>query len=285
MIIQQKTRADEAWKLQRQTERENTVALRDAAVTEITSKPEAYAKYLDLQGANPQYSAGNIGLALYQLDNATLLGTKERWNALGRTILPTEVGRGAKIFVRTNPAQRRGYSIGDAYDVSQTQGRPARQLHLLPDTPQMERALAALLNFAPCPVLVDPQQSGAAWYDPKRMELLVNPNADDGTAFAAIAAEIAQARFHAKGLNGLYDRTISTLDAESISYLICRRVGLSRPLPDLSFISAYYDGFDTEQRGAALSHIQEMAKKIGNSVERSITPQQRTQGHPGRPVR
>ena len=78
-IISNKTAADTQWKEQRQAERENAVAMQDASVTQITTQPEAYARYLDLQGDNPTYSAGNIALVMLQDPNATVFGTTDRW--------------------------------------------------------------------------------------------------------------------------------------------------------------------------------------------------------------
>ena len=71
-LISRKTEADTQWKAQRQAERESIVAMQDAGVTEITSNPEAYARYLEMQGDNPTYSAGNIALAMLQNEKATI---------------------------------------------------------------------------------------------------------------------------------------------------------------------------------------------------------------------
>ena len=57
-IVSRKTENDSQWKARQQADRENLMALQDAAVMEITSSPEAYSRYLDLQGDNPAYSAG-----------------------------------------------------------------------------------------------------------------------------------------------------------------------------------------------------------------------------------
>ena len=56
-LINDKTAADTQWREQRQAEREAAAALRDESVVEITTSPEAYARYLDMQGDNPSYSA------------------------------------------------------------------------------------------------------------------------------------------------------------------------------------------------------------------------------------
>ena len=49
-LINDKTAADTQWREQRQAEREAAAALRDESVVEITTSPEAYARYLDMQG-------------------------------------------------------------------------------------------------------------------------------------------------------------------------------------------------------------------------------------------
>ena len=59
-IVSRKAENDTKWREQQQAERENTVAMQDAGITEITTTPEAYARYLEMQGDNPTYSAGNI---------------------------------------------------------------------------------------------------------------------------------------------------------------------------------------------------------------------------------
>ena len=143
-LISRKTEADTQWKAQRQAERESIVAMQDAGVTEITSNPEAYARYLEMQGDNPTYSAGNIALAMLQNEKATIFGTRERWKTLNRSVIDTESNKGMKIFARSTLGK--GYSLSDAYDVSQTQGRELKHFQLQDDTKERENALATLLN-------------------------------------------------------------------------------------------------------------------------------------------
>ncbi len=41
--------------------------MQNAGIEQITSSPEAYARYLDMQGDNPTYSVGNIALVMVAL--------------------------------------------------------------------------------------------------------------------------------------------------------------------------------------------------------------------------
>ena len=112
----------------------------------------------------------------------------------------------------------------------------------------MSIALRAILNYSVVPVATDHDLPVAAYYDAKSMELAVNPAFSDSEAFAAIAAEVAHSRIHAKGANPNYDHEEVDLDAQSISYILCRQFGIKRDTPDLSRLEELYEGWDPQQR-------------------------------------
>lgn len=149
-IIAQKTEHDTQWREQQQAERENTVAMQDAGITEITSNPEAYARYLDMQGDNPTYSVGNIAVVMLALPQATMFGTRDRWRSLNRSIVSGEENKGVKIFAKG--PMGRGYILADAYDVSQTQGRDLKHPILKDDSKENDHRIKnrAQLFRVPC---------------------------------------------------------------------------------------------------------------------------------------
>ena len=200
--------------------------MQDAGIIEISTNPEAYARYLAMQGDNPMYSAGNIALVMIQDPQATMFATADRWRALGRNVAEMERNNGVQIFARSPLGK--GYTLTDAYDITQTTGRDVKRIEIKNNTPGMETALATLLNYSVVPVVVDNDLTVPAFYDSRNMELAIQPNFPDNEAFAAIATEIAQARFHNKGNNTAYNREECTLDAESVSYILCRRFGIDR---------------------------------------------------------
>lgn len=275
-IIAKKGQNDERWKAQKMAERENAVAMQDAGFTEIAGNPEAYARYLDLQGGNPMYSPGNIILAMMQKPALTVIGTADRWKTLGRRVKDGEIGNGVQIFARSNV--RLNFNLTDAYDISQTTGREVKALHLENNSKAMESALATLLNFSTVPIRTDAEMEEAAYYDADRMELFVNPNVPDDAAFAAIAAEVAHSRFHGKGANSGYDRAECDLDAQSVSYLLCKRFGVERALPDLSGLAEIYSEWTPQEIREALNAVQGMSKQIGGAIDWALTPQQHSRG-------
>lgn len=273
-IVARKTQNDQEWKAQRESERENLMAMQDAGIMEISSNPDAYARYLQTQGDNPMYSVGNVALAMAQDAEVTQFGTKERWQTMGRYVSEGETGRGVQIFARSSFGK--GYTITEAYDIRQTQGREPKQVRLAEGGKEMESALGTLLNYSVVPVEVDPELNIPSYYDSREMKLFIGPEFSDTESFAAIATEIAHSRFHNKGRNQYYSREGCHLDAESVSYILCRRFGVERDMPELSGLRELYNGWETEDVRKALDYVQDMSKQIGGSIQRDITPQQHT---------
>lgn len=237
-----------------------------------------------MQGDNPTYSPGNIAMVMFQQPSFTKFCTPERWKTLGRTVTDAHKDQGAKIFARTTFGK--GYNLADAYDISQTQGRALNQTKpLVNDSNEISKALSTILNYSVVPIIADRSLSTPALYDASKMELSINPDHEDTTLFASIATEIAHARIHAKGANAGYDRVDCELDAQSISYILCRRFGVEQDLPDMTRLGELYEDWSPQDRRQALDHIQNMSKQIGGSIERDITPQTKNRLPAHSPVR
>lgn len=275
-IVSRKQSRDEEWKAQRQADRDNAVAMQDTAVSQIAQSPEAYAAYLDCQGDNLMYSVGNIALALFQKPEVTKFGTAERWKSLGRTVLQSERSKGFQIFARSSFGK--GYQLTDAYDISQTQGRELTNTGIQNGSKEMEQAMETVLNYSAVPVVIDENMDVPAFYDQENLELAVNPRYPDNEAFSAIATEVAHSRFHNKGRNPFYNREESELDAQSVSYILCRRYEVKREMPDLSNLEQLYDGWSPEEVRRALDSVQGLCKQMGNSIDRNLEPKQHTRG-------
>lgn len=275
-IVSRKQSRDEEWKAQRQADRDNVVAMQDTAVSQIAQSPEAYAAYLDCQGDNLMYSVGNIALALFQKPEVTKFGTAERWKSLGRTVLQSERSKGFQIFARSSFGK--GYQLTDAYDISQTQGRELTNTGIQNGSKEMEQAMETVLNYSAVPVVIDENMDVPAFYDQENLELAVNPRYPDNEAFSAIATEVAHSRFHNKGRNPFYNREESELDAQSVSYILCRRYEVKREMPDLSNLEQLYDGWSSEEVRRALDSVQGLCKQMGNSIDRNLEPKQHTRG-------
>lgn len=99
-IIANKNASDTQWQHQQQAERENVTEMQNCGIEMITTDPAQYFRYLTMQGDNPGYSAGNVAIVLAGLNGATMFGTRERWQSMGRTVLEDEQGAGGKNLAR-----------------------------------------------------------------------------------------------------------------------------------------------------------------------------------------
>lgn len=282
-IISQKTESDSQWQAQQQAERENVTNMQDTGVELISSDPDQYLRYLTMQGDNFSYSAGNVAIALVGLPDATVFGTRERWQSMNRTVLADEEGMGVKIFARATGS--RTYVLADAYDVSQTQGKDLKRLSLRDNTPEMASALETLLKYSKAKLTIDRELTVPAFFDEERKELAINPDFPDGEAFAAIAAEVALTRFHDKGFNREYSWARYELDAQSISFILCRRFGIEPKAPNMERLAERFDGMDSHDCKNVLDKIQDMSRQIGHSIEKELGEKQRSRSAVRRPAR
>ena len=272
-IIAAKAASDSLWKNQHQADRQAVTEMQDCGIELIVTDPAQYIRYLTMQGDNPAYSAGNVAIVLAGMEKATVFGTRDRWQSLGRTVLAEEQDHGVKIFARD--ARTKAYSLTDAYDVSQTQGKDLKHRALREDSAEMSSALQTLLNYSKAEPAVDRGLDAPAFFDEDKRELAINPNYTDPEAFASIAAEVALTRYHDKGYNRDYSWARYELDAQSVSYILCRRYGVEPKQPNLERLGERFAGMDMDECKSVLDKIQDMSKQIGRSIDLNIEAERR----------
>lgn len=278
-IIKSKSTRDEARTQQLQMERESISYMRDASLEQITSSPEHYQQYLDLQADNIRCSVGNVALTMAQLQGATKIGSTDYWHSQGRYVRDDAINDGAKVFVPPRNKNYRGYFMGNYYDVSQTTGKPLPQQTPLTDQdPRMGTALAALMDQSPVTVAESHDIDTPALYDPDRLTIFINPDYSHTAVFTALAAEIPLARAHDRGYNQSFSRELYALDAQSAGYMVCRRFGVECAAPDVKHVAGCYEGLPASTRGEVLEKVRDSARKVGDGVEQAINPRQQERG-------
>ena len=179
-----------------------------------------------------------------------------------------------------------GYKIGRVFDISQTHGKagvPA--LSLKDNTPEMDAALRRLLDSSPVPVVTSSTMYQDAVYDPKTQSITVSSRLIDSKIFAALSREIVHAGIHDHGRYPYYTREDCAMDAESVSYMLCRNFGVETPQPDVSRVGQVFDGMEVQDRRGVVDSLQKYFRKLQNDIQREISPQERKQPEQNRPVR
>ncbi len=274
-ILRSKSESNQQRTESRRAERENLSQMRDNSLMVITTTPDCYTQYLILQADNIGLSAGNIALTLSQLTNPTKIGTTDFWHNQGRYVMDGEMQKGAKVFVPPRNPNFRGYLMGSYYDVTQTSGKPMKEMVPLTEgSDRMNVAFAALLDTAPVGFIENTALETPVRYNERDCVLEINTKYSTGEVFAALAIEISYARNHERGYNRDYDRGAFQMTAESIGYMVCHRFGVDCPLPNADKVEDYYSFFEADERGKSLDLMRQTAKNMGDTVERSIQPRQ-----------
>lgn len=274
-LIRQRAADNEAWREAMLADRTNLSEMKETALKEITSVPEQYMNYLRLQADNIQCSVGNVVLTMYQLDGATRIGSLNYWHEQGRRVRDEEMKRGAKVFAPPRNKKYRGYILGDYYDISQTSGRPLKEVPRITENEgRMEAALAALMKSTPVGIIEDTELSAAAYYDPDQMALAVNTSRSEVEIFAALSSELAYAHYHNRGRNPYFTRLACRMDAETVGYLVCRRFGVPCPEPSAAGVELHFRDFTVSERSDALEELRKTARDMGDGVEQAIQPRQ-----------
>lgn len=269
----QQSKADFAQ--QKQAQREALFQRRDTSIVDLTTDPAAYRAYLDLQAANPAVSPGNLALVWAENPAAAMVCTMNRWNSLGRNVTKGESG--IKVIVPQKYRDgrgilRTGYDVGRVFDVSQTHGaRLKPPIRLVDGTPEMEKAIRALVSSSPVPIEPLDGFVDGSFYDSHDKKILIDAALPDGAQLAALTTEIAHARLHA-AYQGEYSRDLCSTDAESVGYLVCKRFGVAAEPPAADNLDALYGAMPTDDRRAALEYNQDLSKFLMDRVEKELSP-------------
>ena len=286
-LIQQKQQRDEDWKAKKTAEREELSQLSDDAVMRVTSEPSAYLHYLDTQALNPQYSAANVMLAMAQAPNITYINSLENWGRLGRSVNREESGLKIRVsdpYIKDG-RQYHGYKIGRVFDVTQTHGRALAPLALRDNTPEMDAALRRLLDSAGGSVVTNDTMYQDAFYDPQSQCITVSTRLTDGQTFAALSREIVHAGIHDRGRYPYYTREDCAMDADCVSYMLCRNFGIDVPQPNVSRVGQVFDGMEVQDRRSVVDILQKYFRRLQKDIQREIAPQERKRPEQNRPVR
>ena len=286
-FIQEKQQRSEEWKAQKTAERDELNAWSDNAILTATMEPNAYLHYLDVQADNPRYSASNILLAMEQNPEITYINSLQGWNALGRSVKREESGLKVRVsdpYIKDG-RQHRGYKIGRVFDISQTNGKgTVPKLTVRENTPEMDTALRKLLDLSPVKIVTSTTTYEDARYDPASQEITVSANLTDCQTFTALAREIVHAQIHTHGQYPYYSRNECALDADSVSYMLCRSFDLPAKKPDVSRIATSFNDMDAQDRRGVLDSLQQLFRRMQGEIQREVSPQERKQEQ-NRPAR
>ncbi|GAB3910551.1 hypothetical protein GCM10027612_86590 [Microbispora bryophytorum subsp. camponoti] len=216
----------------RDPERPDAAALLDVAAQEasLLRSGQDWARFLDLAAKHRGYGFAALLLIRASRPDATMLADYDSWRRLGRQVVKGE--RGIRIV------QSNGARPSTVFDIGQTTAIPSADSRVPGAAPlEPAEALAALSDFAGrlgFPVVRSP-------YDGVALTVLSNEHGrrfiraadhlDHNTAVAAVAHELAHVLLkhpaEAPAVSSPVCRGIAKLQADSVAYLVLRRLGMN----------------------------------------------------------
>ena len=202
-----------------------------AIETDEARRSDEMVRYLDFVAKFHQYSPSNIFLIMLTKPDATQVAGFQAWKKMGRYIKKGE--KGIPIFAPmihkedpdsdSSPKVLSGFRIVYVFDVSQTDGDP---LPPVPDwkSPEKNAELTEkLIRFAESQqiTVTCKELPGETQGVSKGGVIELSPDAGTKTLIHEIAHELMH-----RDQNNLQNREIKELEAEGVSYAVCRHFGL-----------------------------------------------------------
>lgn len=265
----------EAWKRQKQEQREAVFVMIDETATSVARDGDTFQKYLDVQSRFDRYSVSNALLILAQKPEATRIADFDTWKEQGAYIRKKESGfyiiEPGDEYRREDGTTGISYNPKKMFDISQTGTGQKRETPVYPD----ERTrIKALVEHATVPIRIsDTLPSGVnALYQPEKREIQVRRGMEANDIFRALAQELAQAEID-KG-DGGYNRSEQGFRAYCVSYMLCKQFGVETAgYYHFEGVPQMLETLEPQEIRAELSVIREAASEISSRMNRMLTQQ------------
>lgn len=250
--------------------------LTDSQLEKITTDPNTYLQYLNMQAKFDQYTVTNTILIQAQKPQASIIKDSSKWRESKCFVKKGE--KGFFIFEPGKEYTRQDGSIGTSYnpkamfDISQL----ARPPHT-PNKPQLstDELLGALLYNAPVKVNIVESGENVAdvYYSSTDGQINVTNGLDAEHLLSGLARELCYAQ--TDSFDGTYQRDNVSFEAQSAAYMLCQKYGI--PLQDKEFINdapSYFKGVEPRESKEYMSGIKSLFSDHVERMEHGLYSQQ-----------
>ena len=157
-----------------------------------------------------------------------------------------------------------GFKPTNVFDVSDTEGKEIEQPEICSllegDVENFERILGVLENIAGIPVEFLNEEDDSTlkngakgYYSPVSDKIVVKNGMSEVQTISTLVHEIAHSIMHSKEMKaeGIHEtgllRGIKELQAESVSYMVCQRLGIETEAKTFGYIASWIDKGDKEK--------------------------------------
>ncbi len=262
------------YKARKQQERSDVYALLDSTADEIKGSGELLQTYLDVQARFDRYSVNNALLITAQMPEATKLADFDTWKDAGVKIQRGETAisilEPGREYEKDDGSTGTSFNVKKVFDISQTNSRE----RVTPKVTRDERLLLkSLITSAPCKMTISDDMSERlnAIYKPDEKTIFVRQGMDAQTIFRSLSNELA----HAHMDKGDYRRNENIITAYFVSYVLCKRYGVSVDSFKFDSIPEQYSKMTTQEFRAELGRIRDVAGEISRDMNNVLEAQNR----------
>jgi len=244
-------------------------------------KSDVLVRFLEFQARFHNYSFRNCLLIAMQNPSATYVAGFARWKQLGRFVKKGEKGLMilAPMVTRRKPEDEaddaseehqasrsiRGFRAVYVFDVAQTDGAELPEFSAISGEPGDKLAsIRAVVRNRGIELESAPNLGGARGLS-QGGKILVLEGLSPAEEFAVTAHELAHELLHRTERRKETTRRIRELEAEAVSFVVSRAVGLEAATHSADYIQLY--GGDKELLMQSLDYIQKVAAEIIESLE------------------
>ncbi len=201
---------------------------------------EQWQKYLQFQAQFREYSATNVMRIALQFPQASRVGGYGTWKKLGRHVRRGEVG--IRIVAPIRDKETGGvirFRPATVFDVSQTEGDPLPEVctvladSALPQTLLALRSVARKLGFSVTETVLPPGVNG--YFSCRNNSITLDEGLPEAHRIKTLVHEITHGMLH----EHQRERARAELEAESVAYIVCHRVGLDSAEYSFGYLAAW----------------------------------------------
>ena len=251
----------EEWKKKKQEQLQNAYNMIEEATEELKNDSSFFKSYLDVQSRFDKYTVRNALLLTKQLPNATQLKDYNGWKEAKvnfKTRYPKRV-----VILEPGEAytNKEGKKVTPIYskeviDISETNLKPNSRTY------DKKLILQSLLHNAPADIkAVDSLEDGKMCnWDKDNNVIYVCRSEDYNLVISSVAKELANINLYENTNN--YDQ----VQAECISYMICKKYGIDTKLENIDKLSLRFSNMESKDIKDELSNMKNVFEDINNNI-------------------
>ncbi len=236
-----------------------------------------YKRYLDMMLQYP-YSINNTILIFKQCPEATLVKSFKAWNKLG-----VNIKKGARAIRILCPVKYQyepdedeedplikeflRFKVGYVFDVSQTSQKEAPHLvqNLTQDSCTIASIIKRILDHEDDIILEDETLNDKVngYLSLEDGLIHIKKGLSDLQCLKTLLHEKTHQLLHDKN----YDLRLAEIEAESVAYLLLKKIGFDSSSYSFNYVAAYLDEYDTRLLKAALVNIKQAFEKLSPWLE------------------